>query len=71
MESKRLDELGSPVEWDRTSCVSSEKGGKKHWEYWCEVSDNWENWCEVSDVLAVERVWDVWGWAAVRRGGVC
>lgn len=58
MESKRLDELGSPVEWGRMSCVSSEKGGKKHWEYWCEVSD----------VLAVERVWDVWGWAAVVGG---
>lgn len=64
--------------------VYSEKGGKKHWEYWCEVSDyreywcevsdhweywcevsdNWEYWCEVSDVLAVERVWDVWQRAA-------
>lgn len=44
--------------------VYSEKGGKKHWEYWCEVSDYREYWCEVSDVLAVERVWDVWQRAA-------
>lgn len=62
---KHKDQMGwgAQLEWDRTSSVSSEKGGKKHWEYRRGVSDNWEYWCEWSDVLFVERVWDAWGWA--------
>lgn len=50
------------LEQGRTSSVSSEKGGKKLWEYWCEISDNWEYWCEAQ--MCWLWKWSVWGWAA-------
>lgn len=57
--STKTSWVGEPSWSGAGWAVSSEKGGKKHWEYWCEISANWEYWCEVSDLLAAERVRDI------------